>query len=351
LPPLLGLELTLVADGFDQPVLAVAPAGDDRLFVVERSGTIRIVGVEQPFLDISDRVNSEDGIEPGLLGLAFHPGYTSNGRFFVFYYRAGAEQTTLAEFEASADPDVADPATERTLLLIDKPTNRHNGGMLEFGPEGELYVALGEGGAASVNAQDPSTLLGSILRIDVDGGEPYGVPPGNPFVDGGGAPEVWVYGLRNPWRFAIDPVERLVYIGDVGHESLEEVDVVALDGGGGTNFGWLRMEGTECFQAGCDPEAEHLTLPVYEYPHAEGCSITAGRVYRGAAIPEMTGRFFFSDWCTGWIRSLRLEGATAVDVQQHLDQVGQVNGFGEDASGELYVLTWAGELLRLDPSR
>jgi hypothetical protein len=338
----------VVAEGLEQPLLAVSPPGDERLFVVERGGVIRIVGHDEPFLDIAHRVNSEDGIEPGLLGMAFHPRYSENGRFFLFYYRSDGEQTNLVEYRVSADPDRADPESERVILTFDKPTNRHNGGMLEFGPDGYLYASLGEGGAASVHSQDPGTLLSSILRLDVDGGDPYAVPPDNPFVGGGGAPEVWAYGLRNPWRFTID--DGHIYIADVGHERVEEIDVVPL-GDGGYNFGWLRMEGSECFQSGCDPGAEGLTLPVYEYPHTEGCSITGGYVYRGAAIPELDGHYLFADWCLGWVRSLRYAAGVVGEVKERFSQVGQVNGFGRDAAGELYVLTWEGAVSRIVPVR
>ncbi|MDH5292256.1 MAG: PQQ-dependent sugar dehydrogenase, partial [Acidimicrobiia bacterium] len=250
LDPLTSLELEEVAAGYDQPVHLTSPPGDDRLFIVERRGVIRIVGVDQPFLDIDARVNSEDGIEPGLLSLAFHPDYADNGRFFVFYYQSDAERTRLAEYTVSDDPNRADPGSEAELLGFDKPTNRHNGGMILFGPDGNLWVSLGEGGAASTHSQDPNTLLSSILRISVgpEAGT-YTIPADNPFVDGGGAPEVWAYGLRNPWRFSIDPVDGLVYIGDVGHERWEEIDAVPWTAGG-YNFGWLRMEGTHCFQDG-----------------------------------------------------------------------------------------------------
>lgn len=350
LAPLQGLDLEVIGDGFDQPVLAVTPPGDTRLFVVERTGVIRLVGAETPFLDLTDRVNS-NGIEQGLLGLAFHPDYAANGRLFVFYYRSGVEQTRLAEFSISTDPDQADPDSEISLLDLDKPTTRHNGGMLEFGPDGLLYVSLGEGGAASIHSQDPGTLLSSILRIDVDQASPYGVPADNPFVDGGGAPEVWAYGLRNPWRFSIDQVDGQIYVADVGHERWEEINVVALATGGGTNFGWLRMEGTHCFQSGCDPVAENLTLPVLEYSHDEGCAVTGGYVYRGAAIPELTGHYLYGDWCGGWVRSFRMVAGEVTETQELLTGVGQIDGFGQDGAGELYVMTWEGLMAKLVPVR
>jgi glucose/arabinose dehydrogenase len=353
LPPLTGLVLDPVSDALSQPVVLTAPTGDERLFVVERIGRIRIIDAEEtllsePFLDLTDRVNS-GGLETGLLGLAFHPDYAENGRLFAYYFHGGAT-TRLSEFAVSDDPDLADPESERILLEFDQPTSRHNAGMLQFGPDGYLYVSLGEGGAAATHAQDPNTLLSSILRLDVDSGDPYAVPSDNPFVEGGGAPEVWAYGLRNPWRFAIDPVEEVLYIADVGHSNWEEINVVPLDQGG-YNFGWLRMEGTHCFRAGCDPVEEGLTLPVIEYSHDDGCSITGGFPYRGALMPELAGRYFYSDWCAGWIRSIRVDGGVVVEETLWLEDVGQVNAFGMDSDGEIYVLTWDGRVARILPTR
>ena len=347
LPPLTGLAIEPITDAISQPVLLVSPPGSDRRFVAARIGAVWELGpdgvpLEPPWLDLRDRVNP-GGIEQGLLGLAFHPGYAENGRLFAYYYH-GTSTTRLVEL--SADPDAAqvDPGTERVLMSFDKPTVRHNGGMLAFGPDGMLYLSLGEGGAASVHSQDPQTHLSSILRLDVDNGDPYGIPSDNPFVDGGGAPEVWAFGLRNPWRFTIDGDH--IYIADVGHERWEEINVVALDDGG-HNFGWLRMEGTHCFQRGCDPVEENLTLPVHEYSHDDGCSVTGGHVYRGSAIPELVGTYFYSDWCGEWLRSFVWDGTAAVDHKEWLTDIGQVNSFGVDSHGELYVLTWEGLVGRI----
>jgi hypothetical protein len=341
-----------VADGLTQPVLLISPPDDARRFVAERTGVVLLLDddglpIEEPFLDLRDRVNS-GGIEQGFLGMAFHPDFADNGRFFAYYYKQGAEQTQLSEFAISTDPDRGDPASEIQLLAFDKPTTRHNGGMLQFGPDGFLWMSLGEGGAASVNSQDPTRLLSSILRLDVDSGDPYGIPDDNPFVAGGGAPEVWAKGLRNPWRFSID--QDLIYIGDVGHEDFEEIDIVPLDGAP-YNFGWLRMEGTSCFQRGCDAVVEGLTLPVVEYTHAEGCSVTGGFVYRGAAIPELDGHYFYGDWCGEWIRSFRYENGEVVDHQTRFEDAGQVNSFGMDSDGELYVLTYEGAVKKIVPVR
>ncbi|HKZ21094.1 MAG TPA: PQQ-dependent sugar dehydrogenase [Acidimicrobiia bacterium] len=352
LAPLLGLDLEPVISDLVQPILLLSPPADPRRFVLERTGVISILDEQgtlgaEPFLDLSDRVNS-GGIEQGLLGMAFHPDFANNGRFFVYYYRLSAEQTQLSEFSLSQDPGLADAASERPLIAFDKPTTRHNGGMLLFGPDGYLWMSLGEGGAASVNSQDPSRLLSAILRLDVDRGEPYAIPPDNPYQDGEGAPEVWAKGLRNPWRFTID--EDLLYVADVGHSDYEEIDVVPLSGAP-YNFGWLRMEGTHCFQSGCDPAAENLTLPVLEYTHDEGCSITGGFVYRGEAIPELRGHYFYADWCGEWVRSFRYADGEVLDHQLRFEEAGQINSFGVDSQGELYILTYEGDVKKIVPLR
>ena len=351
--PLLGLDVEIIGDEFNQPVLVTAPPGDDRLFVVERPGTIRTVDpvrglLQEPLLDIRADVH-DAGIEQGLLIMAFHPGFAGNGRFFV-YYTDSANDTRLVEYRADPAAGIADPSTARRLILFPQPTDRHNGGMLLFGPDGYLYLSLGEGGKASLHAQHPETLLSASLRIDVDRGDPYAIPPDNPFVDGGGAPEVLAFGLRNPWRFALD--DGLLYIADVGHSDWEEINVVRLDGVP-YNFGWLLMEGTHCFiPADCDPAG--LTVPVLEYGHTEGCSITGGFVYRGTAIPELDGHYFYADWCSRFVRSFRFDGDGAVDETDWSDdlaEIGQINSFGLDAAGEMYVATWSGTVARIVPRR
>jgi glucose/arabinose dehydrogenase len=352
LAPLQSLQLQLVVDGLTQPVFLASPPDDPRRFVAERTGVVwlldeRGVPLEEPFLDLRDRVNS-GGIEQGFLGMAFHPSFADNGRFFAYYYKQGAEQTQLSEFSISDDANRGDSSSEIPLLSFDKATTRHNGGMLQFGPDGFLWMSLGEGGAASVNSQDPTKLLSAILRLDVDSGNPYGIPADNPFAVGGGAPEVWAKGLRNPWRFSIDG--DLIYVGDVGHEDFEEINIVSLDGAP-YNFGWLRMEGSSCFQRGCDPVAENLTLPVIEYTHAEGCSVTGGFVYHGAAIPELDGHYFYGDWCGEWIRSFKYANGEVVDHQTRFEEAGQINSFGLDSEGELYVLTYEGSVKKIVPVR
>ena len=352
--PLQGLDAQLVVDGLDQPVLVATVPGTDILVVVEREGVIRTVVdgrvADEPFLDLTDRLLSSS-IEQGLLGLAFHPDFERNG-VLLAYWTDPAGDSMLGRFTVhAADPTTADPDSFEPVLQIDQPAERHNAGALAFGPDGLLYVAVGDGGSGGAPAQDTSDLLGSILRLDVDrpgpAGAPYTVPPGNPFDT-----EIWVYGLRNPWRFSIDAPSELVYIGDVGQEALEEIDVVGLDGAG-TNFGWSEMEGDRCFRSGCEPAG--LTDPVLQYGHDEGCSVTGGLVYRGPAIPEFAGHYFFADWCGELVRSFRLDGAGRVvdqfDWSDDLAELGQVTSFGTDADGELLAVNWAGQLHRVVPVR
>ncbi|MEM9611956.1 MAG: PQQ-dependent sugar dehydrogenase [Actinomycetota bacterium] len=344
LPPLQGLGTDVVAEGFDQPILVTGAPGTDALFVVEREGVIRTVVdgeiADEPFLDLRDRLLSSS-IEQGLLGLAFHPDYADNGRLFAYWTDPDGD-SMLAEFTAT-DPIMVDPDSMSTVLQIDQPAERHNAGMLLFGPDGLLYVSVGDGGSGGSTSQDTSNLLGTILRLDVDavGPDPYAVPDGNPFGD-----EIWAYGLRNPWRFSIDPGQELMYIGDVGQEAFEELNIVSLDGAG-TNFGWFTMEGDRCFRAGCDTDG--LTDPTFQYGRDDGCSITGGWVYRGAAIPEFDGHYFYADWCTGFVRSLRYDGSRISDQFDWTDDfgLGQVTSFGLDNDGELYVVTWDGGLHRI----
>jgi glucose/arabinose dehydrogenase len=352
LPVLTGLAYEKVAEGFAFPVFVDAPPGDDRLFVVTKDGVIHIIKdgavLVEPFLDISEPTRN-DG-EQGLLGLAFHPDYASNGRFFVHYSDRHGD-TKVFEYRTSGNPDLADLETGRLIFFTTQPASNHNGGMLAFGPDGYLYVALGDGGGANDrygNGQRPDTVLGTLLRLDVDepSGE-YAVPADNPFVDGGGAPEVWAYGLRNPWRFSFDG--DMIYIGDVGQNRWEEIHV-APAGQPGINYGWPIMEGTNCFSpsTNCDPTG--LDIPAVEYSHGEGCSVTGGYVYRGSAIPELAGRYFYSDWCGGWLRSFLYQDGAATDLQDHTDEVGglaSVSSFGTDGFGELYMTTAGGDVWKL----
>lgn len=349
LPPLQGLAAELVTDGLPQPTAIALRPDDDRLYVAGRTGTIDIVdptggGSTQRFLDLTEHVTS-GGIEQGLLGLAFHP--SDDERAFVYYVDRDGERT-LAEVEPSGE--------QRILFSLPQPPDsvdiRHYGGNLAFGPGGYLYVALGDGADARGQGQNPDTPFGAILRLDIDGEPPYAIPPDNPFRDGG-APEVWVFGLRNPWRFSIDATGDAMYIADVGQETWEEIDVVSLDDGGGSNLGWPDMEGEACFlDRGCDPSS--FTLPVLTYDHEQGCSVTGGHVYRGSAIPELDGHYFYGDWCGGWVRSFLLtDGAVTAeaDWSEDLGPIGQVNAFGLDTDGELYIGTHGGELWKVVPLR
>ncbi len=366
LAPLKRVSLELVFDGFRQPTVITAPAGDDRLFVAQRVGVIRVLDgrremLDPAFLDITDRVLA-GGIEQGLLGLAFHPDYASNGRFFVYYTDKGGRRQ-LSEFKVTGDPNRADPESERVLIEREQPPDatdiRHYGGNLQFGPDGYLWVSIGDGADSRAQGQNPFTIFGTVSRIDVDSGDPYGIPADNPFVDGTGGDEVWAYGLRNPWRFSIDPVERMIYIADVGHDDQEEVNVLSIDEGG-FNLGWSDMEGTRCFhKQGCDPA--DYTAPAITYSHDEGLSITGGFVYRGAEIPELHGTYFYADWVFKFIRSFRFvdgqvteEKDWSVDLGWFDDEgngLGSPNSFGLDGHGELYIVTHEGQVYRFTAER
>jgi len=347
-----------VVSGLAFPLYLTAPAADARLFIVEKGGAIRIVKdgalLPTPFLDLTGRVAT--GSEQGLLGLAFDPAYASNGRFVVHYSDVSGN-TVLSLFHVSAaDPDQADPASESVLLTLEQPFANHNGGQILFGPDGMLYLGLGDGGGGGDpggRGQAVTDLLADILRLDVSDGTSYTVPPDNPFVGRTDArAEIWSYGLRNPWRFSFDPATGDLYIADVGQNAWEEVDVVtaAAGAGRGANFGWSVTEGRHCAtSAGCDQTG--LTAPVLEYSHADGCSITGGYVYRGAAIPELQGHYFYSDFCSGWVRSFRFQDGQAVEPQQWptLAPGGNIPSFGQDAAGELYILTAGGAVFRIVP--
>jgi glucose/arabinose dehydrogenase len=360
LPPLQEIRLETVAEDFRQPTVLTAPVGDDRLFVVERIGVIKILDanrqiLDPAFLDITDRVLA-NGIEQGLLGLAFHPDYASSGRLFVYYTDKGGRRQ-LSEFQVSVSaPNVALADTEKVLFELEQPPDatdiRHYGGQLGFGPDGYLWVSLGDGADSRAQGQDPNTLFATVSRLDVDSEDPYGIPPENPFVDGGGAPEVWAYGLRNPWRFSIDPVDRLIYVADVGHADEEEINVVPIDEGG-FNFGWSDMEGTRCFhKQDCDPA--DYTAPVLTYSHEDGCSVTGGYVYRGNEIPELSGTYFYSDWCSEWIRSFKFVDGQVTEERDwtgDLGQIGQINSFGLGGDGELYAITHDGVVAKFVADR
>jgi glucose/arabinose dehydrogenase len=305
--PAIGLKPFV--SGLDRPV-AIANAGDgsNRLFVAEQAGRVRLIkgGVLQatPFLDISTKVSS-DG-ERGLLGLAFPPGYAAKGHFYV-YYTDLSGTLTVARYRVGANPDVADANSEQVILSVAHARTNHNGGQLAFGPgDGYLYVALGDGGGGGDpdgNGQNTNTLLGKILRLDVESGAtPYAIPAGNPFASGGGRPEIWAYGLRNPWRFSFDRQTHDLFIADVGQALWEEVDYQPGGAAGGANYGWKIMEGMHCYNAAtCDQAG--LTLPVAEYDHSLGCAVIGGYVYRGSAQPSLAGLYFYADECGGYSRT------------------------------------------------
>lgn len=346
----LEIDLEPFVDGLEGPLLLThAGDGSGRSFVVEQGGTIRTVQNGQvepePFLDISAK--TEAGGERGLLGLAFHPDFERNGRFFVNYTDLAGD-TIVAAY--SADGDRGDPGSERVLLKIDQPYANHNGGHLAFGPDGYLYIASGDGGSAGdpqENGQDRDSLLGKLLRIDVDGGEPYGIPRDNPFADGiDGAPEVWAYGLRNPWRFSFDEDDEALWIADVGQGELEEINRVP-DDEGGLNYGWNEMEGSRCFEND-DCDAAGTVSPVTEYEHDLGCSVTGGFVYRGAEFPQLNGAYFFADYCSGniWAIDSATEGPVEPTLLASTERA--LSSFGLDEEGEIYVTDiGAGEVLRL----
>jgi len=348
-----------VVGGLASPVDLQVPPGDRaRLFVVEQAGRIRIIrngAVAATFLDITGRVGS--GGERGLLGLAFHPRYAENGRFFV-NYTDHAGDTHVSEFRASPGSDAADAGSERELLFVAQPFANHNGGGLAFGNDGRLYIGLGDGGSGGDpfrNGQNLATPLGKILRIDVDGAAPFAVPTDNPFVNTPGAfPAVWAYGLRNPWRFSFDRATGDLLIGDVGQDAFEEVDVGLASRRGGENYGWNVTEGNHCFRppAGCSTTGQ--TLPVVEYPHADGCSVTGGTVYRGCRMPGYQGTYFYGDYCSDFVRSFRLENGRAVDQRDWTATLGRgvdaLSSFGVDADGEVYILDHTGEVYKIVPA-
>jgi glucose/arabinose dehydrogenase len=350
-----GMGLETVVEGLDFPVWLTSPPDDPRLFVVEKGGRVVIVAdgslVPTPFLDLRSQVST--GNEQGLLSLAFHPDYAANGRFFVDLTDPAGD-TRVIEFRVSAsDPDRADPGSARVVLAIDQPFSNHNGGLVLFGPDGMLYVGTGDGGSGGDprgNGQSLGTLLGKLLRIDVDGGDPYAIPSDNPFVDTPGArPEVWAYGLRNPWRFSFDRETGDLYIADVGQNRIEELNAVR-GAGAGLNYGWNVMEGTRCFEPSEGCNRSDITLPVTEFDHGDGCSVTGGFVYRGSAIPDLRGRYLYSDYCSGFVRSFRFAGGRA-DDQRRLPELepsdNAVTSFGQDADGEMYLLTAGGSVHRI----
>jgi glucose/arabinose dehydrogenase len=343
------------ASGFESPdFLTHAGDGTGTLYVVEQPGRIRTVtadGTVAPgaWLDISKRITY--GGEQGLLGLAFHPQFRDNGRFYLDYSDIHGDQV-ISEFRRGAD-GLGDPTSERQLIFLKDFAPNHNGGMLAFGPDGDLYIGMGDGGGGGDpqhTGQDTNKLFGKLLRISVDpvGDRPYGIPPDNAFARGGGLPEIFDYGLRNPWRFSFDRPTGDLFIADVGQGAWEEIDVHHAGEASGLDFGWSLMEGPECFVTGCDRTG--LTLPVAWYGH-EGidCSVTGGYVYRGTQWPALQGIYFYADYCSGIVRGLAADAAVAGPTQARdlLFSLQAVSSFGEDEAGELFLVSLGGSIFRV----
>ncbi len=374
-----------VAFGLTRPIFVTHARGDyARIFIIEKQGRIRILRngaiVATPFLNIDPLVGGgqTNQSEQGLLGLAFHPQYSSNGYFFVNYTDNGGN-TIVARYRVSADPDVADPASAFTILTVAQPFANHNGGWMDFGPDGHLYIALGDGGDANDPGNRAQTisnqLLGKMLRIDVDGADNvpgngdddafpadalrnYAIPANNPFVGATGDDEIWCYGLRNPWRCSFDRLTGDLWIADVGQDLIEEVNFQPASSAGGENYGWRCMEGLQCTGlSGCTCNAASLTMPVYTYPHPDGFAVTGGYVYRGCAIPGLQGTYFFADYVTSRIWSFRYVGGAVTQFTERTAELapggglilGAIGSFGEDAYGELYICDQNSEVYKILP--
>ena len=353
-PPGGSLALTTVVSGLSNPVGMERPPGDNRFFVVEQRGTIRILenGALHSgnFLDIQSLVNF-DGQEQGLLGITFHPNYSTNRRFYLNYTRdLGGKETVIAEYQTSAsDPSQADPTSERILIVENQPFANHKAGQLAFGPDGFLYIGLGDGGSGGDplgNGQNLFTFLGKVLRIGVDppfaSGLQYAIPTDNPFVGGGGLPEIYAYGLRNPWRFSFEPGTGRLFVADVGQDSWEEIDILQKGG----NFGWNKTEGNHCYPPGSTCNMSGLVPPIVEYDHSEGIAVIGGYVYKGSAVPALANKYIFGD-LTGKIWSLTEAAANTWTRAQLLATNRMITSFGQDAAGEVYVVDYNGLILKL----
>jgi glucose/arabinose dehydrogenase len=346
----------IVTQGLQSPLfLTHAGDGSEQLFVVEQAGTIRVIDHGElrdiPFLDLRDRVWTK-GDEQGLLGLAFHPDHRRNGRLFVNYNRREDGATVVAEFSRQGSSLQASPTSERILMVVPQPYLNHNGGMVAFGPDGYLYIGRGDGGSRGDpqnRAQNPHEWLGKILRIDVDHERPYAIPKGNPFVTGGGRPEIFAFGIRNPWRFSFDRETGMLWLADVGQYKWEEIDLVVAGG----NYGWRIMEGTHCYnpEEGCSPDG--LIFPIAEYGHEHGrCSITGGYVYRGHVIAALRGTYLFGDYCSGELFAISASANRRTSaVPRVLKKTGfRISSFGEDEAGEVYIVDHKGGIYRLASS-
>ena len=349
--PLDGIDLKLAEfTTADSPTSLVARPGSSTLYVAERAGRVRPVTngeLGDPILDIRSTVVAD--VERGLLDIEFSP---DGKTLYVSYSLKPNGDTRVASY--AMDGDRVDTGSRREIFAVRQPFANHNGGDIEFGPDGDLYLGLGDGGGAGDpfrNGQNKNVLLGKLLRVDPTrpgGGKPYGIPADNPFATGGGAPEVFAYGLRNPWRYTFDPKTDDLWIADVGQNQWEEVDMLpAADGGGnGANLGWNEVEGTHSYEGGTKPAG--AVDPVFEYSHSEGCSITGGVVYRGRAIPGLTGTYLFSDYCQGRLRGIRVTDGK-VSEQKVFDARGEsLVSFGTDGAGEVYVISLNGTIYRLE---
>jgi glucose/arabinose dehydrogenase len=340
------IELTPIASGLGSPV-AITHAGDGsgRLFITLQTGQVLIHDGQQllptPFLDIAALITA--GGERGLFSVAFHPNFSVNGLIYVNYTDLNGD-TVVARYAVSADPNVVDPASATILLNVPQPFANHNGGQLQFGPDGYLYIGMGDGGSGGDpqnNAQNLASLLGKMLRIDVDGGPPYGIPPDNPFIgDPAALPEIWALGLRNPWRFSFDRLTGDLFIADVGQNRFEEVNFQAAGSTGGENYGWRLMEADSCFNPASNCNDGSLTLPILQYDHSVGCSISGGYRYRGADHPGLAGLFFYADFCTGRIWTASQDAGGLWVAEELLDTELQVTAFGEDEGGEIYLASF-----------
>ncbi len=342
------LDIQPIADELRRPIFVThAGDGSGRLFIVEQPGRISVFENgrrrDELFLDIAEKITTS-GNEQGLLGLAFHPDYENNGFFYVNYSRQGDGDNIIARYQVSDDPNVADANSEKIILTIEGAEPNHNGGMLDFGPDGYLYIATGDGGGAGDrhgtpgNGQSLNTLLGKILRVDVNA-DPYRVPNDNPFVNrANAAPEIWSYGLRNPWRFSFDRATGDLYIADVGQGSKEEIDFQPASSRGGENYGWRIMEGDECFDESLICGRNDLVPPIAVYSHDLGCSVTGGYVYRGKQYPWLVGQYIFADYCSGIVWATSRDANGKWNTRQVTTFDDTISSFGEDEAGELYVV-------------
>lgn len=345
--------IPIVEDGLERPVFVIEPDdGSERLFILEQPGRIQIVEegelLDESFLDLTD-VTGVTANERGLLGLAFHPDFAENGYFYVNYTQSSDGDTIIARFSVSEDdPNLADRDSEFVIMEIDQPFSNHNGGMIAFGPDGYLYIGMGDGGSGGDpdgNGQNPQTLLGTILRIDVDSDEPYAIPEDNPFADGeDGLPEIWAIGLRNPWRFSFDMETSDLYIADVGQNQFEEIDFQPADSIGGENYGWNVYEANSSFSG---DGQDGTVFPIAAYSRSEGCSVTGGYVYRGEAVPSLTGLYLYGDFCTGTVWWARQNEDDGWDGDVLFDTDIPISSFGQDLDGEIYIVDHRGGIYLL----